>query len=165
MSVPCLEILFLARFIALGLTNMCQVFQLTTDVTGLQNAITGGKIASMLGVEGSVLTLRHSMAASHFDGSYCSAHQLGNSLGVLRTYQTLGVRYVTLTHTCNNAFADAAGTSKSKHDGLRWDSPLFTQFFALCFSLMPVIIQQPSWGDPRARTKQARDASRPLAYR
>jgi membrane dipeptidase len=38
-----------------------------------------------------------------------SAHQLGNSLATLRQYHALGVRYVTLTHSCNNAFADSAG--------------------------------------------------------
>ncbi|KAJ7039169.1 membrane dipeptidase-domain-containing protein [Mycena alexandri] len=53
------------------------------------DAITNGKIASLLGVEG--------------------GHQLGNSLAVLRQYHALGVRYVTLTHTCHNAFADSCG--------------------------------------------------------
>ncbi|KAF8576258.1 Metallo-dependent hydrolase [Ramaria rubella] len=65
------------------------VFQLVTDTTNFHNAVTSGKIAGILGVEG--------------------GHQLGNSLGVLRAYYALGVRYVTLTHSCNNAFADSSG--------------------------------------------------------
>lgn len=48
---------------------------------GIEDAHRDGRIASLLGVEG--------------------GHSLGNSLGVLRTYYDLGIRYVTLTHTCN----------------------------------------------------------------
>ena len=40
-------------------------------------------------------------------------HQIGNSFSNLRLYHSLGVRYATLTHNCNNAFADAALTTDS----------------------------------------------------
>ncbi|KAJ7782834.1 membrane dipeptidase-domain-containing protein [Mycena metata] len=65
------------------------VFQYALGSQDIRDAIIGGKIASLLGVEG--------------------GHQLGNSIAVLRQYHALGVRYVTLTHTCHNAFADSCG--------------------------------------------------------
>lgn len=51
------------------------------------------------------------------------AHQLGNSIHVLRQYYALGARYMTLTHSCNNAFADSAGIFepvRPMHFGLRY---------------------------------------------
>ncbi|KAF8348181.1 membrane dipeptidase-domain-containing protein [Amanita rubescens] len=71
-------------------------FALTADT--IEAAVVDGKIASILGVEG--------------------GHQLGNSISVLRQYYNLGVRYVTLTHTCHNAFADSSGPSVTLHNGL-----------------------------------------------
>jgi membrane dipeptidase len=56
-----------------------------------------GKVASLLGVEG--------------------GHSIDNSLGVLRMYQRLGVRYMTLTHTETLDWADSA-TDEAKHHGL-----------------------------------------------
>ena len=56
-----------------------------------------GKIASLIGVEG--------------------GHQIGNSLPALRQMYTLGVRYLTLTHTSNTDWADSA-TDTPKHGGL-----------------------------------------------
>ena len=47
-----------------------------------------GKLISPLGIEG--------------------LHQIGNSFSNLRLFESLGVRYATLTHNCHNAFADAA---------------------------------------------------------
>ncbi|CAE6532013.1 unnamed protein product [Rhizoctonia solani] len=66
-------------------------FLFATSTVNIREAHRVGKVASLLGVEG--------------------GHQLGNSLAVLRQYQALGVRYLTLTHSCNNAFADSSGIS------------------------------------------------------
>ncbi|MGQ0650190.1 MAG: dipeptidase [Gemmatimonadaceae bacterium] len=56
-----------------------------------------GRIASLLGIEG--------------------GHTIANSLGALRAYYDLGVRYMTLTHFHTNDWADAA-TDTARHDGL-----------------------------------------------
>ncbi|KAI2089257.1 hypothetical protein LOZ36_001862 [Ophidiomyces ophidiicola] len=53
-------------------------------------AFKSGKVGSFLGIEG--------------------GHQIGNSLGSLRQVYDLGVRYITITHNCDNAFATAAST-------------------------------------------------------
>ena len=45
-------------------------------------------------------------------------HQIGNSASVMRLYHQLGVRYITLTHDCNNIYADAALANESAHGGL-----------------------------------------------
>jgi membrane dipeptidase len=55
------------------------------------------KVASMIGIEG--------------------GHQINNSLAVLRQMYDAGARYMTLTHTVNNAWADSA-TDAPVHHGL-----------------------------------------------
>lgn len=55
----------------------------------IRRAHAEGKIASLIGMEGT--------------------HFLGSSLGALRSFARLGVRYVTLTHMCHSAFASSAG--------------------------------------------------------
>ncbi|KAI5826734.1 hypothetical protein K523DRAFT_322680 [Schizophyllum commune Tattone D] len=64
-------------------------FALATTAADVKKAIRAGKIASLLGIEG--------------------AHQISASIGTLRQFHELGVRYMTLTHTCNNPFADSCG--------------------------------------------------------
>jgi membrane dipeptidase len=56
-----------------------------------------GKIAVLMGVEG--------------------GHMIANDLGVLRTYSQLGIRYLTLTHSVNDEWADSS-TDKPIHNGL-----------------------------------------------
>ncbi|KAK4689135.1 membrane dipeptidase, partial [Tremellales sp. Uapishka_1] len=56
----------------------------------IREAFQDGKIATLMAIEG--------------------AHQLGNSLSTLRLYAQIGVKYLTLTHTCHNAFASSAGS-------------------------------------------------------
>lgn len=55
--------------------------QLVTAAADIETSWRSGKIASMIAVEG--------------------GHSVDSSLGVLRLYYNLGVRYLTLTHTCN----------------------------------------------------------------
>lgn len=57
----------------------------------------GGRIASMLGIEG--------------------GRQIGGSMAALRQFYNLGVRYMTLTHSQTTEWADS-GTDEPKHDGL-----------------------------------------------
>ena len=64
------------------------------DVTRIHKS---GKIASLIGMEG--------------------GHSINNSLGTLRQLYASGARYMTLTHSLNNDWADAA-TDTPKHNGL-----------------------------------------------
>lgn len=61
---------------------------LATTADQVEAAWRGGRIASLLGAEG--------------------GHSIDNSLGTLRAFFELGVRYLTLTHNDNTAWADSA---------------------------------------------------------
>jgi membrane dipeptidase len=67
------------------------------SVADIQREQSAGRIASLLGMEG--------------------GHGIGNSLGALRAYYDLGVRYMTLTHFNGHDWADAA-TDSARHGGL-----------------------------------------------
>lgn len=70
---------------------------LATSVADIHAAQYDGRIASLLGIEG--------------------GHVIVNSLGALRSYYDLGVRYMTLTHFHSNDWADSA-TDEARHEGL-----------------------------------------------
>eukprot|EP00736_Rhodelphis_marinus_P005315 Rmarinus@m.18219 len=72
-------------------------FAAADTAASMERIMAEGKIAGMLGVEG--------------------GHQIDGSLGTLRQYFSLGVRYMTLTHNCNTAWADSA-TDDPEHGGL-----------------------------------------------
>ncbi|KAH8901113.1 membrane dipeptidase [Thozetella sp. PMI_491] len=55
----------------------------------IMKAFNSGKIATLIAMEGT--------------------HLLGNSLAVLRVFARMGLRYITLTHTCHSAFASSNG--------------------------------------------------------
>ena len=61
--------------------------------------------------------------AAHKAGKACAlmgmegGHMIDESLGVLRNYARLGVRYLTLTHSVNTTWGDSSG-DKPKHIGL-----------------------------------------------
>lgn len=61
---------------------------LATTAAGVERAFLAGQVASLLGAEG--------------------GHCIAGSLGVLRMFRRLGVRYLTLTHNSNVAWADSA---------------------------------------------------------
>jgi membrane dipeptidase len=74
-----------------------ETFEWALTADAIESAHKRGKIGSLIGVEG--------------------GHSIDGSLGVLRTYYTLGVRYMTLTHSDTLAWADSS-TDVSKSGGL-----------------------------------------------
>jgi membrane dipeptidase len=73
-------------------------FQLAGSVVEIRAAHAAGRIASLLGMEG--------------------GHAIENSLGALRAYYDLGVRYMTLTHNTHTDWADSAAETPPAHQGL-----------------------------------------------
>jgi len=67
-------------------------------VAEIRAARAGGRIASLLGMEG--------------------GHAIENSMGALRAYYDLGVRYMTLTHNTHTDWADSAAQLPPRHGGL-----------------------------------------------
>jgi membrane dipeptidase len=72
-------------------------FALALTASDVERIFHEGRIASLLGMEG--------------------GHAIENSLGALRAFYALGVRYMTLTHSASIDWADA-GTGDVLHDGL-----------------------------------------------
>ena len=75
----------------------CPSLRWATTARDIVQAHAQGKIASLIGIEG--------------------GYAIENSLANLRMFHELGVRYMTLTHGGNTAWADSA-TQAPKHDGL-----------------------------------------------
>jgi len=70
---------------------------LATTAADIRRAVSEHKIAALMGMEG--------------------GHMIDDDLGVLRDYAALGVRYLTLTHSKNNDWADSS-TDTPAHNGL-----------------------------------------------
>src|SRR5213078_928760 len=70
---------------------------LATTAAEIRAAHKLGKIAALMGVEG--------------------GHMINSDLDVLRKFASLGVRYMTLTHSGNDEWADSS-TDKAVHNGL-----------------------------------------------
>ncbi|MGH8160523.1 MAG: dipeptidase [Rhodanobacter sp.] len=71
--------------------------QMAYSADDIMQAFKAGRVASLIGIEG--------------------GHQIDDSMPVLRQMYALGARYMTLTHTLDNDWADSA-TDAPKHHGL-----------------------------------------------
>jgi membrane dipeptidase len=75
-----------------------ETFTFARTAADVRAAHQAGRIASLLGAEG--------------------GHAIENSMGTLRAFYDLGVRYMTLTHNTNTDWADAAADPPGRHGGL-----------------------------------------------
>jgi membrane dipeptidase len=89
-----LEQIDLVRTMVARYPTDLQMAYTADDIVNIHKA---GRIASLIGIEG--------------------GHQIDNSLPTLRQMYVLGARYMTLTHTLNNDWADSA-TDNPRHHGL-----------------------------------------------
>jgi membrane dipeptidase len=74
-----------------------ELIELATSAADVERIVHAHKIAAVLTLEG--------------------GHQFANDLAVLRIYQRMGIRSITLTHFRNNDWCDSS-TDKPQHDGL-----------------------------------------------
>jgi membrane dipeptidase len=73
-------------------------FLFVTSSSGIRKAHDQHKIAALIGIEG--------------------GHAIEDSLRLLRDFYDLGVRYMTLTHTNSNGWADSSGDANKPNNGL-----------------------------------------------
>ena len=74
-----------------------ETFELARTAADVERIFKAGRIASLIGMEG--------------------GHSIDNSLAALRMFSAAGAQYLTLTHSTNTGWADAA-TDKPLHGGL-----------------------------------------------